>query len=84
MMAIFCGFTEIIFGIYKGKIENNESITDAALREVKEECGLKGMIEISHKIIVTHHTYHSGMSKVLKKTSGFSCISMGRQILFHS
>ena len=41
----------------KGKIEENESITDAALREVKEECGLKGNLEISHKIIVTHHTY---------------------------
>ena len=60
-----------IWDLPKGKIENNESITDAALREVKEECGLKGMIEISHKIIVTHHTYQLRDVKVLKETHWF-------------
>ena len=60
-----------IWDLPKGKIEDNESITDAALREVKEECGLKGIIEISHKIIVTHHTYHLRDVKVLKETHWF-------------
>lgn len=55
----------------KGKIEENESITDAALREVKEECGLKGILEISHKIIVTHHTYQLRGVKILKETHWF-------------
>ena len=55
----------------KGKIEENESITDAALREVKEECGLKGILEISHKIIVTHHTYQLRDVKILKETHWF-------------
>tara|TARA_B100000683_G_scaffold2328_1_gene2510 strand:+ start:60 stop:644 length:585 start_codon:yes stop_codon:yes gene_type:complete len=60
-----------IWDLPKGKIEDNESISDAALREVKEECGLKGMIEISHKIIVTYHTYQLRDVKVLKETHWF-------------
>ena len=55
----------------KGKIEDNESITDAALREVKEECGLKGILEISHKIILTYHTYQLRDVKILKETHWF-------------
>ena len=60
-----------IWDLPKGKIEDNESITDAALREVKEECGLKGILEISHKIIVTHHTYQLRDVKILKETHWF-------------
>ncbi len=60
-----------IWDLPKGKIEENESITDAALREVKEECGLKGILEISHKIIVTHHTYQLRDVKILKETHWF-------------
>ena len=60
-----------IWDLPKGKIEDNESISDAALREVKEECGLKGMIEISHKIIVTYHTFQLMDVKVLKETHWF-------------
>ena len=60
-----------IWDLPKGKIEDNESITDAALREVKEECGLKGILEISHKIIVTHHTYKLNEIKILKETHWF-------------
>ena len=60
-----------IWDLPKGKIEDDESITDAALREVKEECGVKGIIEISHKIIVTHHTYRLRNVKVLKETHWF-------------
>jgi len=60
-----------IWDLPKGKIEDNESITDAALREVKEECGLKGFLEISHKIIATHHTYQRRDVKILKETHWF-------------
>ena len=66
-----------IWDLPKGKIEDNESISDAALREVKEECGLKGVIEISHKIIVTHHTYQLRDVKVLKETHWFFMHSDG-------
>jgi len=64
-------FRNNIWDLPKGKIEDNESITDAALREVKEECGLKGILEISHKIIVTHHTYQLRDVKILKETHWF-------------
>lgn len=64
-------FRNNIWDLPKGKIEENESITDAALREVKEECGLKGILEISHKIIVTHHTYQLRDVKILKETHWF-------------
>tara|TARA_B100000683_G_C12371290_1_gene507281 strand:+ start:60 stop:644 length:585 start_codon:yes stop_codon:yes gene_type:complete len=60
-----------IWDLPKGKIEDNESITEAALREVEEECGLKGILEISHKIIVTHHTYQPRDVKILKETHWF-------------
>ncbi len=38
---------------------------------MKEECGLKGILEISHKIIVTHHTYQLREVKILKETHWF-------------
>ena len=63
----------------KGKIEDNESITDAALREVKEECGLKGILEISHKIILTYHTYQLRDVKILKETHWFFMQFKGAQ-----
>ncbi|MDB2385004.1 NUDIX domain-containing protein [Polaribacter sp.] len=40
----------------KGKVEENELIEAAAIREVEEECGIENLI-LKEKIITTYHTY---------------------------
>ncbi|MBI5541866.1 MAG: NUDIX domain-containing protein [Bacteroidia bacterium] len=54
----------------KGKIENNESPEEAALREISEECGINGHVLIK-KICETYHTYKMNGKKILKKTYWF-------------
>lgn len=54
----------------KGKIEKNEDIKTAALREVEEECGVKAAI--SSKLINSWHTYVDRQGRdVLKCTYWF-------------
>lgn len=65
-------FRNNMWDLPKGKVEDNESTTDAALREVKEECGLIGVLEINKKITITHHTYQLNNVKILKETYWFS------------
>ena len=65
-------FRNNMWDLPKGKVEDNESTNDAALREVKEECGLKGVLEIHKKITITHHTYQLNNVKILKETYWFS------------
>lgn len=55
----------------KGKIEANEEIEMGAIREVKEECGIKNLTIIRH-LIDTYHTFGSPMSRKLKRTSWYS------------
>ncbi len=40
----------------KGKVEKGETIAEAALREVEEECGLTNLV-LKDKIIETYHCY---------------------------
>ena len=40
----------------KGKIDNGETLEQAALREVEEECGI-GKLKIVGKLLTTYHTY---------------------------
>ncbi|HNQ61795.1 MAG TPA: NUDIX domain-containing protein [Bacteroidia bacterium] len=51
----------------KGKIDYSESPEEAAIREVKEECGLEN-IELGPELDVTFHTYSEKKKRVLKKT----------------
>lgn len=54
----------------KGKLEKGETIADAALREVEEECGIDGL-SITEALPTTYHTYtHKGL-RVLKPTYWF-------------
>ncbi|MDP4953115.1 MAG: NUDIX domain-containing protein [Flavobacteriales bacterium] len=54
----------------KGKLEKGETIADAALREVEEECGIDGL-SIIEALPTTYHTYtHKGL-RVLKPTYWF-------------
>ncbi|MGV3609826.1 MAG: NUDIX hydrolase [Fluviicola sp.] len=45
-----------VWDIPKGKLDSNEQPWEAAVREIEEECGIKGP-EIDHFLGVTFHTY---------------------------
>jgi 8-oxo-dGTP pyrophosphatase MutT (NUDIX family) len=66
----------------KGGIEKNESARQAAVREVKEECGLD-QVEIRKELPATFHLFRSPYipsqnNWVLKKTFWFEMIHHGR------
>jgi ADP-ribose pyrophosphatase YjhB (NUDIX family) len=54
----------------KGKIEHGETITESALREVNEECGLE-KLKIIREAQTTYHTYPYGDQRILKCTYWF-------------
>ena len=54
----------------KGKLEEGEDIKVCALREVEEECGVKGL-KIVNKISETYHVYKVNHEKILKRTYWF-------------
>lgn len=54
----------------KGKIEKNEGIEEAAIREVEEECGIGGL-KIIRKLTSTNHIYFMEGKAILKKTYWF-------------
>jgi 8-oxo-dGTP pyrophosphatase MutT (NUDIX family) len=64
----------------KGKIEPNESPSQAALREVKEECGIHNLV-LGNKITETYHTYFIHNHRVLKKTHWYKMTAPGNQPL---
>ena len=51
----------------KGKLENNETFSQCALREVEEESGIKNLV-LRRKLINTYHTYFIDGKMVLKET----------------
>lgn len=55
----------------KGKLKKGENPETAAVREVKEECGIK-TVKLLHRIIVTYHIYHIDDKPVLKQTHWFN------------
>lgn len=60
-----------LWDIPKGKMESNESPEITAIREIQEECGLKGELTIQKKLVETFHTYEFKGKSVLKKTYWF-------------
>jgi 8-oxo-dGTP pyrophosphatase MutT (NUDIX family) len=55
----------------KGKIEKGESPAQAALREVKEECGIENL-KIVNELPSTYHTYKLEGNRVMKRTWWFA------------
>ena len=51
----------------KGKLDKGEKKKEAAVREVEEETGVKG-IKLKKKIITTRHSFRKNGKRVLKKT----------------
>jgi len=58
-----------IWDLPKGRIEKNESIETAAVREVEEECGIFNL-SIEKKLLVTYHIYFQNGIR-LKETHWF-------------
>jgi len=51
----------------KGKLDEDENLPDAAVREVEEETGINNL-KITKQITVTYHTYYQDNDFVLKET----------------
>lgn len=55
-----------VWDLPKGKVEENESVEEAAVREIEEECGIEK--PIIHRFLgCTFHTYEFKGKQVLKK-----------------
>lgn len=54
----------------KGKVEDQEKIKTAAVREVEEECGVK-VDYVGKKLITTYHTYQMSGKFILKQTTWY-------------
>jgi len=63
----------------KGKIEHGESREMAAIREVKEECGIE-KIELGGALSTTYHIYMENNKEVLKITYWFNMYSDDRDL----
>lgn len=63
-------FRRDFWDLPKGKIEENESIETAAIREVQEECGVMN-VEIINPLITTWHTYTLKKNRILKRSYWF-------------
>ncbi|HET6769556.1 MAG TPA: NUDIX domain-containing protein [Chitinophagaceae bacterium] len=64
----------------KGKMDKKETFEECAIRETKEETGLKNITLIS-PLITTYHTYHEGTRYILKETKWFKMKVNGEQKL---
>jgi 8-oxo-dGTP pyrophosphatase MutT (NUDIX family) len=51
----------------KGKLDDNESLEECAIREVMEETGLK-KVKLVSPLLTTYHTYHEGTKHILKES----------------
>ena len=63
----------------KGKIEENETPEQAAIREVEEECGIFDL-KITEKAESSYHIYTHKNKKILKKTHWFRMFYEGNEI----
>jgi len=64
----------------KGKLDHGEKVEDCAIREVKEETGLK-IVALIKPLTVTYHTYHEGTRFILKESHWFIMQVTGEQKL---
>lgn len=64
----------------KGKIEKNETLTEAAIREVEEECGIRNL-KLQQPLLTTYHTFFKYKKYVLKPTFWYAMEYTGNEEL---
>ena len=65
----------------KGKLDPGENYKTAAVREVKEECGLKNL-KLSEKLVSTYHVFRTKSNRrVLKKTKWYAMFSDDKKLI---
>lgn len=67
-----------LWDLPKGKVDEGETVENAALREVSEECGIDHL-EIIEPVRRTYHTYTENDQQVLKKTNWFKMRFSGKE-----
>ena len=67
----------------KGKIEKNETIEEAAIREVKEETGIN-QLKITGSPLVGYHTYRIDQRRILKPTYWYPMYSEDKTLTLQS
>ena len=72
-------FRKGLWDIPKGKMEKGEDEEETAVREVKEECGIKPVLE--DLIVKTYHTYIHKNKRVLKITYWYLMFYYGKKKL---
>ncbi|MGY3052181.1 hypothetical protein ACVWYG_000368 [Pedobacter sp. UYEF25] len=60
----------------KGKLEKGEKMSETAVREVEEECGVK-VAKLGEKICKTYHIYPLGTKMIIKKTNWYKMTVKG-------
>ena len=63
----------------KGKMEKSEKISETALREVSEECGINNL-SIIKKLNTTYHYYYINEKRVLKKSQWYLINYDGKKV----
>jgi len=66
------------YDLPKGKLDADETYQQAAIREVKEECGIDNLAIIK-PLISTYHIYQGEEGLVLKKTYWFDMFHKGNE-----
>lgn len=64
----------------KGKLDEGETLEECAVREVKEETGLKN-IQLLNFLVTTYHTYHAFNQFILKETYWYRMRTISAQKL---
>ena len=64
----------------KGRIEKGEQIKEAALREVKEECGISEL-KLGDFLITTYHIFFQNNQNRLKETHWFQMETTTKEVL---
>jgi 8-oxo-dGTP pyrophosphatase MutT (NUDIX family) len=62
----------------KGKLDKNESLEHCALREVKEETGLKE-VKLIESLFTSYHVYDESGKHILKETHWYTMHADGKQ-----